>query len=118
MNYPHNVHACSFVDTGSDGSLGSPRPALFSAVTRNTYSLFSSKPDALYLKSVMGDFVALTQRMPFFSLRSTINPVISLPPSCRGLFQEMATLFFVMLVGSGLLGGPGGPERNTQQLTF
>lgn len=103
----------SFVMTGCDGSLGSPNPALFSAVTLNSYSTPSLRPCTLKRKSGTVLLQALTHLIPLLSFLSTQYPLMSLPPSCAGLFHEMVTAFLLTLSISGVEGGPGGPSDIT-----
>lgn len=104
------LHTMSFVMTGCDGSLGSPKPALFSAVTLNSYSTPSLRPCTLKRRSGMILLLARTHRIPRFSFLSTQYPRMSLPPSWAGLFHEMVTAVRLTLSMSGVEGGPGGPE--------
>lgn len=94
--------------TGRDGSLGSPNPALFSAVTLNSYSTPSLRPCTLNRRSGTVRLQALTHLSPFLSFLSTQYPLMSLPPSRTGLFHEMVTAFLLTLSISGVEGGPGG----------
>lgn len=101
----------SFVIIGCDGSLGSPNPALFSAVTLNSYSTPSLRPCTLQRRSGIVLLEARTHLIPLFSFLSTQYPLISLPPSCAGLFQEIVTALRLTLSISGVEGGPGGPDK-------
>lgn len=101
----------SLVITGCDGSLGSPNPALFSAVTLNSYSTPSLRPCTLKRRSGIILLLARTHLIPRFSFLSTQYPLMSLPPSCAGLFHEMVTALRLTLSMSGMEGGPGGPDK-------
>ena len=68
----------------SDGGPAGPGPALFSAVTRNSYSVPSIRSVTLKVVSVMVSLVTRTQRVANFSLLSRMKLVMRLPPSDSG----------------------------------
>lgn len=61
-------------------------------------------------------FEALTHLNPLLSFLSTLYPLMSLPPSTIGLFQEIVTAFLLTLSISGFEGGPGGPAKKREEV--
>ena len=70
--------------TSGPGSDGRPAPALFSAVTRNSYQFPSIRLVHLHRNSDTSCLVHRTHRSDRFSRRSTWYPLMSFPPSVDG----------------------------------
>lgn len=74
----------SMAIAGLDAILGLLEPLEFSAITRNSYSLPSHRPDDLYLVMVTGFLTMLIHLSDLTSLRSIMYPDTWDPPSSSG----------------------------------
>ena len=97
----------SLASTCCDGELGGPWPILFSAETRNSYSLSSTRSVIVQVRSTTSSGRARTQRELLVTLRSTTYPVTGEPPSDPGGCHDSTTDSLQVSLSSGASGAPG-----------
>ena len=93
-----------------DGSLGSPNPALFSALTLNWYWVFSMRSPTVKFSSFSGALVTFIHLSLTVSRFSMTYPVIGEPPSCLGGVHSRWIELVSMFATSGLPGASGTSE--------
>lgn len=98
----------------SVASLGLPWPALFSAITRNSYLSSSNKSVTSNSVVVVAFVFSGSHRSPAPVRRSTVYPVIGVPPSVAGSFQVSLHDLAQTSETWGLPGIPGTAERKVQ----
>lgn len=113
---PFDLQTGSTARPALDASLGFPRPALFMAMTLNSYSDPSVSWMALMVRSITGLRLTLVHVSSVASRFSIMYPRMVALPSLAGAFQLTVMESLVMLVMTGGSQGPGtSGERETHQ---
>lgn len=104
------LHGGGRANIPSEDELKGLCPAAFNAATLNSYSWFSFNPVTRNVTSEIVVWHAAAHLSLPFSLFSSIYPVIGLPPSSLGLFQERVIESIVVSTAYGDPGAEGGSK--------